>query len=169
MTVQDSPYLRDPSAGHVLGLGFTQVRLVLTGADTAGAFALSEQPMEPRALAGPLHTHARESGFIHVAQGEIGAQVGDEEVHTSTGGTILVPRGMRHTFWNDSNEPARVLELFTPAGLEGWFSELAEIVGSGSYSLDDIVESAKRFGTELDLDSLGPLLARGLRLPGLSA
>jgi hypothetical protein len=37
MTVRDSPFLRDPSAGNMLGLGFTQVRLVLTGADTSGA------------------------------------------------------------------------------------------------------------------------------------
>jgi quercetin dioxygenase-like cupin family protein len=167
MTVHDSPFLRDASAGNVLGLGFTQVRLVLTGADTDGAFALSEQPLEPRALAGPLHTHARESGFIHVVQGEVGVQVGDEDVHTSTGGTVLIPRGTRHTFWNDSDEPARVLELFTPAGLEAWFFELAEMVGSGAFTLDDIVESGRRYGTELDLESLEPLLARGLRLPGL--
>jgi hypothetical protein len=79
----------------------------------------------------------------------------------------VIPRGTRHTFWNDSDEPARVLELFTPAGLEGWFAELAELVGSGDYSVEDIVESGRRFGTELDLDSLGPLMERGLRLPGL--
>ena len=167
MTVHKSPFLRAPSAGQMLGLGFTQVRLVITGADTDGAFAMSEQPLEPKALAGPLHTHSRESGFIHVARGEVGAQVGDEVLHTSTGGTILIPRGTRHTFWNDSDEPARVLELFTPAGLEAWFGELAELIGSGTYSIDDIVESGRRFGTELELDSLEPLLARGLRLPGL--
>jgi quercetin dioxygenase-like cupin family protein len=167
MTVQSSGSLRDPSSGHVLGLGFTQVRLVLTGADTDGAFALSEQPLEPRALAGPLHRHTREAGFIQVTHGAVGAQVGDEVVHTETGGTVLVPRGARHTFWNDSDESASVLELFTPAGLEQWFFEVAEIVGSGSFSIEDIVESGQKFGTELELDSIEPLLATGLRLPGM--
>lgn len=167
MTVHESSFLRKPSSGHMLGLGFTQVRLVITGADTSGAFALSEQPLEPKALAGPLHTHSRESGFIYVAHGEVGALVGDDEVHTSAGGTILIPQGIRHTFWNDSEEPARVLELFTPAGLEAWFGELADMIAAGSYSMEDIVESGRRFGTELDLDSLEPLLARGLRLAGL--
>jgi quercetin dioxygenase-like cupin family protein len=168
MTVHNSGrVVRDPSSGQVLGLGFTQVRLILTGTDTDGAFTLSEQPLEPRALAGPLHRHTREAGFIHVAYGAVGAQVDDEIVHTETGGTVLVPRGVRHTFWNDADEPARVLELFTPAGLEQWFFELAEIVGSGSFTIDDIVESGRRYGTELDLDSIEPLLARGLRLPGL--
>jgi hypothetical protein len=60
-------------------------------------------------------------------RGPLGAQVGGEVVHTETGGTVLVPRGARHTFWNDSDESACVLELFTPAGLEQWFFELAEI------------------------------------------
>ena len=33
-------------------------------------------------------------------------------------------------------------------------------------SLDDIVESGRRFGTELELDRLEPLLARGCDCPG---
>jgi quercetin dioxygenase-like cupin family protein len=160
--------LRGPTDGHLLGLGFTQVRLVLTGEDTAGAFAVSEQPLPPRALAGPLHRHANEEGFIHVVSGSVGAQVDDQVLHTTAGGTVLVPRGVRHTFWNDADEPARVLELFTPAGLEGWFLELAEIVGSGSFSIEDIVESGRRYGTEMELDTLDALLvAHNLQLPGI--
>jgi hypothetical protein len=35
------------------------------------------------------------------------------------------------------------------------------------HSMTDIVESGRRFGTELELDSLEPLLtAHGLHLPG---
>jgi quercetin dioxygenase-like cupin family protein len=160
--------VRGPAEGHVLGLGFTQVRLVLTGEDTAGAFAVSEQPLEPHSLAGPLHRHDHEEGFIHVVEGAIGAQVDEEVVQAPLGGTVLVPRGVRHTFWNDTDRPAKVLELFTPAGLEGWFLELAEIVSSGSFSLTDIVDSGRRYGTHLELDTLDSLLAaHGLRLPGL--
>jgi quercetin dioxygenase-like cupin family protein len=165
---QHGEILRGPEDGHLLGLGFTQIRLVITGSDTAGAFAVSEQPLEPRALAGPLHRHEREDGFIHVVRGSIGAQVDDKVVHTHEGGTVFVQQGVRHTFWNDSDQPAKVLELFTPAGLEGWFLELAEIVSSEGFSAADIVESGRRFGTELELDSLESLLTQhGLRLPGL--
>jgi hypothetical protein len=129
---------------------------------------LSEQPLQPRTLAGPLHRHEREDGFIHVVEGGIGAEVDGQVVHAGEGATIFVPRGMRHTFWNDTDESAKVLELFTPAGLERWFLDLAEIVGSGSYSMTDIVESGRRFGTELELDSLEPLLTdHELQLPGL--
>jgi quercetin dioxygenase-like cupin family protein len=160
--------LREPHEGQVLGLGFTRVRLVLTGADTGGAFTLSEQPLEPRALAGPLHRHAHEDGFIYVVSGHIGAHVDGQVVGCDPGSTVLVPRGAIHTFWNPTDVPAKVLELFTPAGLEGWFLELAEIVRSEPVSLTDIVESGRRFGTELDLDSVVPLLTSfDLRLPGI--
>ena len=160
--------VRKRDTGSLFNLGLSEVRLILTGEDTNGAFALSEQPLVPRALAGPLHRHANEDGFIHVVRGCIGAQVNGTVVRAEEGSTVLVPRGMTHTFWNDADEPARVLEMFTPAGLEAWFKELAEIVTSGSFTLDEIVSSGRRYGTELDMDSLQPLLDNhGLVLPGL--
>jgi hypothetical protein len=51
-----------------------------------------------------------------------------------------------------------VLEIFTPAGLEDWFQELAEIVSSDPFDLDTIVESGLRFGTMLDLESIQTLM-----------
>ncbi|MHB8463688.1 MAG: cupin domain-containing protein [Acidimicrobiales bacterium] len=161
--------MRGPNEGRLFHLGFSEVRIVLSGDDTAGAFAMSQQPLAPRALAGPLHSHANEEGFIYVLSGRIGAHVDGAVVMADEGATVIVPRGVTHTFWNDTDAPASVLELFTPAGLEGWFRELAEIVAAGTYDLDTIVESGRRHGTELDLDSLQPLLdAYHLQLPGLT-
>jgi len=136
---------------------------VLSGEDTGGAFAMSQQALQPRALAGPLHRHSRETGFIYVLAGVVGAQLNDVVVRAEPGATVFVPRDVSHTFWNEADSRAEVLEIFTPAGLEGWFQELAEIVSSGSFDLDTIVESGRRFGTELDLDSIQPLIdAHGL-------
>lgn len=70
----------------------------------------------------------------------------------------------RHAFWNETDARAEVLEVFTPAGLEKWFGELAEIVASDSIDLNDIVESGRRFGTELDIESIQPMMeVHGLR------
>ena len=163
-----SGHVRQPGQANLFDLGLSQVRLIVTGDDTAGAFAVAEQPLPPRALAGPLHRHANEEGFIYVVSGRIGAQVDGDIVRAEQGATILVPRGITHTFWNDTDTPAKVLEMFTPAGLEGWFRELAEIAATGTFDMDDIVNSGRRYGTELDLDSLQPLLdSHGLVLPGL--
>ena len=57
-------HVREPGHGNLFNLGLSEVRLVLTGEDTAGAFAICEQPLQPRVLAGPLHRHANEDGFI---------------------------------------------------------------------------------------------------------
>jgi oxalate decarboxylase/phosphoglucose isomerase-like protein (cupin superfamily) len=93
--------------------------------------------------------------------------VDGDVVRAEPGDTVLVPRNVNHTFWNESNSRAEVLEIFTPAGLERWFGELAEIVASGSFDLDTIVESGRRFGTDLDLESIQPLIERyNLVFPG---
>lgn len=151
-----------------MDLGYTRLRLLLTGEDTDGAFALTEQPLEAGALAGPLHTHANEDGFIYVLAGRIGAQMADVTVEVARGGVITVPRGVRHTFWNPTGEIATVLELFSPAGLEGWFRELARLVAAPEPDVDAIVASARRHGTDLDLESIPELLElHDLHLPGL--
>lgn len=40
-----------------------------------------------------------------------------------------MPPGVVHTFANEGAEPARVLNLFSPAGLEGYVRELAALGG----------------------------------------
>lgn len=168
MTSRSDPHVVRQHEGLSLHLGYTRLRVVLSGEETRGAFALTEQPLEGGALAGPLHTHADEDGFIYVLSGRLGAQVADDTVEAGAGETILVPRGVKHTFWNPTATEATALELFSPAGLEGWFQELAKLIATGSPDVDAIIGSARRHGTELDLDSLPDLLERhGLHLPGL--
>jgi mannose-6-phosphate isomerase-like protein (cupin superfamily) len=168
MTLRANPYVLQPREGAVLDVGYTRLRLVLSADDTNGAFALTEQPLEAQALAGPLHTHANEDGFIYVLSGRLGAQVDEVTVEVGRCGVVLIPRGVKHTFWNPTATEAVALEFFAPAGLERWFAELAELVKEATPDIDAIVASARRHGTELYLDSLPDLLGEhGLHLPGL--
>ena len=123
MTLRAEANVVQPHEGLSLDLGYTRLRVVLSGEETDGAFALTQQPLEAGALAGPLHTHANEDGFIYVLAGRIGAQVGDDIVEVAQGGVIRVRRGVAHTFWNSTAQQAAVLELFSPAGLERWFHD----------------------------------------------
>jgi uncharacterized cupin superfamily protein len=86
MTLRADANVVQPHEGLSLDLGYTRLRVLLSGEETAGAFALTEQPLEAGALAGPLHTHANEDGFIYVLEGRIGAQVGDGTVEVEPGG-----------------------------------------------------------------------------------
>jgi mannose-6-phosphate isomerase-like protein (cupin superfamily) len=155
-----------PDDGASLDFGFSSLRILLRSEDTAGAFALTEQPLDPRALAGPLHVHAKETGFFYVLEGTIAVQVGADVVSAGPRTTVSVPRGVRHTFWNPGDAPARVLEFFTPGGFERWFEELAAVLADDTPDIGAIVESARRFGTEMDFDSLPDLMERhGLDFP----
>ena len=154
MTLRDGAGIVQSHKGLSLELGYTRLRVVLSGEQTNGAFALTEQPLEAGALAGPLHTHANEDGFIYVLAGRIGAQVGDDTVEVEQSGVVLVRRGVEHTFWNPTAEWAAVSEFFSPAGLERWFHELAGLVAAKEPDVQAIVASAHRHGTELDFDSI---------------
>ena len=81
---------------------------------------------------------------------------------------MLVPRGVKHTFWNATDTEAVALELFNPAGLERWFADLADLVSAAVPDINAIIASARVYGTELYLISLPNLLGRhGLHLTGL--
>src|ERR1700731_3385873 len=99
MTLRANPYVIQPHEGPLLDVGYTRLRLLLSAEDTNGAFALTEQPLEPRALAGPLHTHANEYGFIFVLSGRLGAQVDEMTVEVGPCGVVLIPRGVNAPFW----------------------------------------------------------------------
>jgi hypothetical protein len=59
----------------------------------------------------------------------VGALLGDEVLIGSPGDLIFKPRHQWHTFWNAGDEPARILEIISPAGFEQFFSELVDLGG----------------------------------------
>ena len=90
-------------------------RLTLPVAETGGGFSLVEHPMSARALAAPLHRHTREDEYSYVLEGRVGALLGDEALVGSPGDLIFKPRNQWHTFWNAGDQPARILEIISPA------------------------------------------------------
>jgi quercetin dioxygenase-like cupin family protein len=50
-------------------------------------------------------------------EGELGSQLGDQVVDGRPGDLVYKPRHVPHTFWNNTDRPARLLEIITPYGL----------------------------------------------------
>ena len=111
-------------------LGSIGVRFMVDGAASGGGFSLVEHPMSPRALAAPMHRHTREDEYSYMLEGRVGALLGDEVLIGNPGDLIFKPRGQWHTFWNAGDEPARNLEIISPAGFERFFGELVDLVAS---------------------------------------
>ena len=59
-------FLKD---GHLAILGGISARFVTSGQDVGEQFALVEHPMEPHALAAPMHRHHRENEYTFVLEG----------------------------------------------------------------------------------------------------
>ena len=109
------------------GLG---VHFKVPGYRTAGRIAIVEHPIEARRLV-PPHTHSMEDELSYVLSGRIGVRVGDEIAEARAGTYVYKPCGVPHTYWNPTDEPARLLEIITPAGFEDYFAEIAELFASG--------------------------------------
>jgi quercetin dioxygenase-like cupin family protein len=155
-----------PNEGEEIIAGMLGVISKLTGEATGGTFAIVEHPLAPGTLAAPMHTHTREDEFSFVIEGEVGVRFGDREMVATAGSYIVKPRGIPHTFWNAADRPARLLEIISPAGFEGYFRELAGILAQGGEpDFGAIMALAGRYGLEMHPESIGEISAKhGVRL-----
>ena len=86
-------------------------------------------------------------------------------VSAEPGDLIFKPRNQWHTFWNAGDEPARLLEIISPAGFEQFFAELVDLGGALAADPAALGELCGRYGIEMDPGSLPGLLERfGLRI-----
>ena len=164
------PRVLGPKDGKAGLLGAMGVRFMIDGADTGGGFSLVEHPLPPRSLAAPLHRHSREDEYSYVLEGRVGALLGDDVVIGEVGDLIFKPRGQWHSFWNAGDEPARILEIISPAGFEKYFEEIVDMGGSLRAKPETLRELAQRYGLEVNLASIPDLAQRfGLVLPQRAA
>ncbi|MEA2155688.1 MAG: hypothetical protein QOE11_1828 [Solirubrobacteraceae bacterium] len=146
-----------PKDGKLGDLGSLGVRFMIDGAETGGGFSLVEHPMPPRGLAAPMHRHSREDEYSFVLEGRVGARLGDEVVYGEPGDLIFKPRGQWHTFWNAGDTPARILEIISPAGFEGFFEELSAVAPGATAAPPDPAQLgsvAERYGLEIDISTV---------------
>jgi quercetin dioxygenase-like cupin family protein len=154
-----------PKDGKAGFLGSIGVRFMVDGDEAGARFSLIEHPMSARALAAPLHRHLREDEYSYVLEGRIGALLGDDVIVASPGDLIFKPRNQWHTFWNAGDEPARLLEIISPAGFEHFFEELVDLGGALEADPAALGELCARYELEMDPGSLPGLLERfGLRI-----
>ena len=156
-----------PADGKAGFLGSIGVRFMIDGEEAGDRFSLVEHPMSPRALAAPLHRHTREDEYSYVVEGRVGALLGDEVLVGGPGDLIFKPRNQWHTFWNAGDEPARILEIISPAGFERFFDELVDLGGVTQAEPQVMADLCARYGLEMDPESVPGLVERfDLRFPG---
>jgi quercetin dioxygenase-like cupin family protein len=154
-----------PEEGEAVDLLALGVRFMIDGNATGGMFSMVEHPLPPRALGSPLHSHRNEDEYSYILEGRVGVQLGDEVLVAGPGDLVFKPRGEMHAFWNAGDEPARLLEIISPAGFENYFRELAPLLAAPERDQSAIGEVVARYELDIDFDTI-PILAEkhGLRL-----
>ena len=90
--------------------------------DTGGAYTLIEILAAP-GEGPPPHIHDNEDETFYVLDGRFEILVGERAIDAGPGTFALVPRGTVHRFRCVAERPSRILVMFTPGGLEGFFRE----------------------------------------------
>lgn len=132
-----------PDDGERLRFGEAEILVKVAAADTGGAFTIFEEN-EP--VDTPLHVHQNEDELFYVLEGEHVFQVGEKEFRLGPGGLAFAPRGVPHAQRRVVPRRGRILVLTSPAGLEGFFRELAEADRAGRLGPDAYATASERYG-----------------------
>jgi quercetin dioxygenase-like cupin family protein len=127
MTNRPTPFVVDPAAGMtVAGPVGGPLTFKARGEQTGGALTVFENLIAP-GQGPPLHTHANEDEAWYVLSGELRFRLQDELHDARAGSFVFVPRETPHCFQNIGTTLARLLVMFTPAGMERFFDEFAAL------------------------------------------
>ena len=126
MTTEADGILVGPDDGKVL-MNPIGGRMVIKASDRdTGGYSLHENIL-PAGSTGPLpHIHRNHEEAFYVLEGELTMRVGARTITAPAGSFLVVPRGVVHQPSNPGAQPARVLLIFSPAGMDGFFLEAAE-------------------------------------------
>ncbi len=125
--IEDGAVFVGPGEGKALPnpIGGRMV-VKLRDGDTGGSYSVHDNVI-PAGSPGPLpHLHRDHEETFYVLEGELTVRVGDRSITAPVGSFVVIPRGVVHQPSNPTREPARVLLIFSPAGMEHFFEEAAE-------------------------------------------
>ena len=128
--------------------------ILIAGGASGGQFAI----VETHAAYGadpPCHLHSREDEVVYVLAGRALVQVGEFVNSVGAGECLYLPRGCEHAILAESPE-ARLLLITLPAGIEGYYRELAFTSDAEAADVERLIAIAARYG----LTITGPAMSR---------
>ena len=112
----------EPGAGERIWITGDTVGIKATAADTGGAYTMLEVISAP-GNGPPPHVHENEDEAFYVLDGTFELVVDGRPIRAEAGAFVLVPRGTVHRWRCAGERPGRMMILFTPGGIEGFFRE----------------------------------------------
>jgi len=102
--------------------------------DAQGQIVLAlEGTLPPGTNGPPLHVHFGEDESGTVAAGTLGAQVGTKKIVVPTGGTVTLPKGVYHRWWNAGDDLLEFNGQVVPAvDLDRFLQAMFAVLNAGS-------------------------------------
>ena len=154
MTADHRAIVLGPGEGKRLSMMGVELTFKAVGAETGGAYFCMEY-QGPAGWAGPpKHVHSKMEELFYVLEGEITVYMGDQELKGTSGSFFQIPRGTAHTFANFGTVAAKFLIFIVPAGFEGYFEDLSELVAQHGYPPPQ--EIMMELSSKYDFEPVGP-------------
>ncbi|MDQ3630370.1 MAG: cupin domain-containing protein [Actinomycetota bacterium] len=149
-----APFAVGPGAGETIqGPAGGPLTFKARGEQTGGALTALENIVAP-GDGPPLHAHADADESWYVIEGDLRFRLDAETASATTGSFVFVPRGTPHCFRNVGEQPARILVLFTPSGMEQFFDRFAALP-AGPVDPD----AFRDLGRDAGMEVVGPPLS----------
>lgn len=156
MSDERDPIILPPNEGQTIDAGGDRYRMLATKNSTDGTYGLWEAIVPPGG-GPPPHLHRREEEGFYIIEGEVTVYVNEHQVKATAGAFVNMPVGSTHWFRNESDQPAKMLVLVAPGGMEALFektgvpvTDLASpIPPLGDDEKKRIIETAPEFGIEI--------------------
>lgn len=119
--------------GQTLSVVGDTYRLVITGEQTGGAYAVIDMLIPPQGGPGP-HAHADFQESFYVLEGEVVVKTKSHSYTARKGAFVNIPLGgVVHDFKNETDTTAHLWCVVVPAGLEKLFQEIGKPVPAGAF------------------------------------
>lgn len=153
-----SPLTLGAGEGKSVSLVGNTYRILTSGDDTNGEYAMIEMLVPPGGGPGP-HAHAGFNETFYVIEGEVEVR-SEAGIYIATKGAFInIPKGgVVHAFKNKTDKIAQLLCTVVPAGLEKFFEEIGEPLEHGQIKppramdaayIKQLQEVAARYGQQV--------------------
>jgi mannose-6-phosphate isomerase-like protein (cupin superfamily) len=95
---------------------------------TNNQFSTWERIVQPKTMGPPPHLHKDLDEIMRVIKGTVAVLVGDKVTYVEEGAWHLRPHGVVHTFWNESDDPATVMEIYPNQNFEVYLEEINKLI-----------------------------------------
>lgn len=107
----------------------------------------------------PLHVHRMQIEASYVLEGALTVRIDRSTHKASPGAFLLIPPDSPHTYRVDSKEPAKLLTIYSPAGMLRYFKEVGQVAPVKTLPPDEHIPDIERYverGIRYFLEILGP-------------